>query len=124
MGASIFVPTSGSFTAVDAVLGRDRALVNFTINIQHDLKLCNAAGTEGAIPVASALGMGKRDEIAFYWALPRERFEAACKARKPFRVTAPPGAAGAFARRRIRQYALLVPISLSGSKAATLKTTL
>ena len=123
MDASIFLPTSATFTAVDAVLGRGRALVNFTINLQHDLKLCNAAGTEGAIPVARALGVGEGDEIAFYWALPRRRFEAACKARKPFRVTAPPGAAGALAGRRIRQYALLVPFELrDGSEAATLKT--
>ena len=123
MDASIFLPTSATFTAVDAVLGRGRALVNFTINLQHDLKLCNAAGTEGAIPVARALGVGEGDEIAFYWALPRRRFEAACKACKPFRVTAPPGAAGALAGRRIRQYALLVPFELrDGSEAATLKT--
>jgi hypothetical protein len=124
MDASIFLPTSASFTAaVDAVLGRFRALVNFTINLQHDLKLYNAAGTEGAIPVARALGVGKGDEITFYWALPRGRFEAACKAGKPFRVIAPPGAAGALAGRRIRQYALLVPFELrGGSEADTLKT--
>jgi len=78
----------------------------------------NAAGTEGAIPVARALGVGKAEEIAFYWALPRERYEAACKARKPFRVAMPPRLKRSLAGRRIRQFALLVPFELRGHSEA------
>ena len=118
LAAAVFVPKAANYTGVDAVLGAGKALVNFTINLQHDLKLCNAAGTEGAVPVARALGVGDAEEIAFYWALPRERYEAACKARKSFRVISPPGAAGALMRRRIRQYALLVPFELRGRSEA------
>lgn len=116
LAACVFVPSSASFTAVDAVLGRDKALVNFTTDLKHELKLVNSAGTEGVIPVARAIGVGEAAEIAFYWAMPDVRYEAACKARKPFCATAPPGAAGALASCRIRQYALLMPFMLTGER--------
>ncbi len=66
--------------------------------------------------------MGEAAEITFYWALPRERYDAACKARNPFRIAALPGAAGALTSYRVRQYALLVPFELRGHSAAAAKT--
>ena len=105
--ATICVPTTANYTAVDAVLGRGRALVNFTIDTSHELKLVHAARPgEGAAPVAAALGLG---EVDFYWVLPRTRYEAVCRSRKPFPVVAPTTTGVVLPR--IRQFALCVPLA-------------
>ena len=88
LDATLFVPSSGTYTSVDAVLGRGRALVNFTINTAHQLKLMHTTRCgEGAAPVAVALERG--NAFDFYWVLPPERYDAACKRRKPFPVVFP-----------------------------------
>ena len=64
-----YTPSSGTFTAVDAILPND-ALVNFTINVNHVAKM-DGLGTkfnEGVGPVADALGIV--DDIHFLLASP------------------------------------------------------
>ena len=82
-----YIPSSGTFTAVDAILPND-ALVNFTINDVNHLVKMYGLGTkfnEGVGPVADALGIV--DDIYFYWLLPEIRYKEACKTRKSFSVT-------------------------------------
>jgi hypothetical protein len=111
LDASLFAPRSANFTAVDAVLGRGRALVNFTINLSHALLRFNGARTEGVEPVADAMGLGAG--VDFYWALPPERFDEACARGREFRVAAAPdGVQG----RRITQYAVRVPFERLGGR--------
>ena len=105
--ATVFVPTSANVSGVDAVLGHGKALVSFTIKDEHNLVLKHSTLDEGAVPVATALGVTGDSDIVFYWALPRERYAIACKRGKPFPVvglnpdsTAP---------HRVQQYALCVP---------------
>ena len=94
---ALYVPGSSSYTAVDAVLPGN-ALVNFSIDVSHE-------SGEGAAPVADALGVA--GDIAFYWALPKEKFEKACKAGKPF-----PVAGQQLGRKRtLKQYFLCVPLT-------------
>ena len=109
LDSTIFVPSSTNYTAVDAALGRSKALVNFTINMEHELKLHHATRVgEGAAPVADALGA---PEITVYWALPSERYDAVRRRRTPFPVTGlVRGALGASERSRVKQYALRVPL--------------
>ena len=84
---------------------RDKALVNFTIDLKHDVKLQHGErNDEGAAPVADALGT---KDITILWALPRARYELVQRQRKPFAVKA---RAGAMAQRRVRQYAICVPL--------------
>ena len=105
LNATVFVPESTNYTAVDAVLGRDRALVNFTINLKHDVELhLGERDDEGAAPIADALGTA---DVTIFWALPRARYELAQRQRKPFAVKA---RTGAMAQRRVRQYAICVPL--------------
>lgn len=109
LDATVFVPKSTNYTAVDAVLGRGKALVNFTINRKHDFKLQHGErNDEGAAPVADALDTA---EITIYWALPRTRYEQVQRRRQPFTVIKPRG--GAVLQRRIRQYAICVPLGLN-----------
>jgi hypothetical protein len=109
LDSTIFVPSSTNYTAVDAALGRGKALVNFTINTEHELKLHHATRVgEGAAPVADALGA---PEISFYWALPSSRYDVVRRRRTPFPVTGlVRGALGAAERSRVKQYALRVPL--------------
>jgi hypothetical protein len=105
LDASVFVPATTNYTAVDAVLGRDRALVNFTINRKHDFKLLHGERSdEGAAPVADALAT---EDITIYWALPRSRYELVQRRRQPFAIIKP---RGNMAQRRVRQYAICVPL--------------
>ena len=107
--ATVFVPTKTNFTAVDAVLGRGRALVNFTINRKHAIKLVHSKlSNEGAAPVAAALGLCSNDgegAFDFYWALPPDRYDAVCKQRAPLPVTDQ----AKRPRIAVRQFALRVP---------------
>jgi hypothetical protein len=106
LDATVFVPESANYTAVDAVLGRGKALVNFTINMKHDLKLQHSErDEEGAAPVADALGNA---DVTMYWALPRSRFEQVQRRRQPFAVIKPRG--DAKAQRRVLQFAICVPL--------------
>jgi hypothetical protein len=106
LDATVFVPSTANYTAVDAVLGRGRALVNFTINTKHDFKLQHGErNDEGAAPVADALASA---DITIYWALPRTRYEQVRRRRQPFPVIKPRG--GVKAPRRVRQYAMCVPL--------------
>jgi hypothetical protein len=109
LDSTVFVPSSRNYTAVDAALGRGKALVNFTINTEHELKLHHAERVdEGAAPVADALGA---PEITFYWALPSARYDMVRRRRTPFPVTGlVRGALGAAERSRVKQYALRVPL--------------
>ena len=109
LDSTIFVPSSTNYTAVDAALGRGKALVNFTINTEHELKLHHATRVgEGAAPVADALGA---PDIAFYWALPPARYDVVRRHRAPFPVTGlVRGDLGATERSRVKQYALRVPL--------------
>ena len=106
LDATVFVPESTNYTAVDAVLGRGKALVNFTINVKHDIKLQHGErDDEGAAPVADALGTS---DITIYWALPRSRYEQVQRRRQPFAVIKPRG--DAKAQRRVLQFAICVPL--------------
>ena len=109
LDSTVFVPSSRNYTAVDAALGRGKALVNFTINTEHELKLHHAVRVdEGAAPVADALGA---PEITFYWALPSARYDMVRRRRTPFPITGlVRGALGAAERSRVKQYALRVPL--------------
>ena len=102
-------PVGEAADGVDAALGRSKALVNFTINNGHELKLHHATRVgEGAAPVADALGA---PEITFYWALPSSRYDVVRRRRTPFPVTGlVRGALGAAERSRVKQYALRVPL--------------
>ena len=105
-----FTPSSPTFTAVDAVLP-GRRLANFTIDLKHELKMTGQAskGGEGVALVADALGIS--GEIVFYWLLPRERFQMACKAKKAFPVTGQqPGSA-----RTVRQFFVCVPFEFEAA---------
>ena len=105
-----FTPSSPSFTAVDAVLPGN-ALVNFTVNVKHELKMRDASGKEGVGPVADALGI--TGDIAVYWVLPGPRYKQACDAGKPFPVTRQhPGDT-----RKVRQYFVCVPFVFGQSGA-------
>ena len=81
-----YIPSSSTFTAVDAILPND-ALVNFTINVNHVAKMYGLGSkfNEGVGPVADALGIV--DDIHFYWLLPEIRYKEACKTGKSFSVT-------------------------------------
>ena len=68
-GPFFYVPRSGTFTAVDAILP-GRKLVNFTINLDHSLILLGKRNTEGVFPVADALGIIGLTDIAFYGRCP------------------------------------------------------
>jgi hypothetical protein len=106
LDATVFVPESTNYTAVDAVLGRGKALVNFTINVKHDIKLQHGErDDEGAAPVADALGTS---DITIYWALPRSRYEQVQRRRQPFAVIKPRG--DAKVQRRVLQFAICVPL--------------
>ena len=99
---TMFTPSSPAFTAVDAVLPGS-ALVNFTVNVKHELKMRDASGKEGVGPVADALGIS--GDITVYWVLPEPRYQQACDAGKPFPVTRQlPGDT-----RKVRQYFVCVP---------------
>ena len=107
LDATVFVPEATNYTAVDAALGRGKALVNFTINVKHDLKLQHGErDDEGAAPVADALGNA---DVTMYWALPRSRYEEVQRRRQPFAVIKPRGDAKAQ-HRVVRQYAICVPL--------------
>ncbi len=118
--ATVFVPAKTNYTAVDAVLGRGRALVNFTINRKHTIKLVHSKlSSEGAVPVAIALGLFPADEdeggaFDFYWALPPDRYDAVCKQRKPF----PVADQALWPRIVVRQFALRVPLDAQRTIAA------
>lgn len=84
LSARLLVPRSGTYTAIDAVLGQSKALVNVTINSKHGLKLFNKALTEGVIPTAAAMGIDLNSKITFYWALPQARYDEVCKKNVPF----------------------------------------
>jgi hypothetical protein len=101
------VPTAANFAAVDAVLGRGRAPDDFTA---HKLVLVHKARPgEGAAPVAAALGL---EEVDFYWALPRARYDDVCRSRKPFPVALPEhNGRDCVALPRVRQFALCVPLA-------------
>jgi hypothetical protein len=106
LDATVFVPESTNYTAVDAVLGRGKALVNFTVNVNHDIKLQHGErDDEGAAPVADALGSS---DITIYWALPPSRYEQVQRRRQPFAVIKPRG--DAKAQRRVLQFAICVPL--------------
>jgi hypothetical protein len=105
LDATVFVPESSNYTAVDAVLGGSKAIVNFTINLNHDVKLHHGErNDEGAAPVADALSTA---DVTIYWALPRTRYEEVRRRRQPFAVIKPRG--GAIAQRHVQQYAICVP---------------
>jgi len=104
--STLYVPSSSSYTAVDAVLP-SRALVKCTIDLGHEVKMYGAGrrSGEGAAPVADALGVA--GDIVFYWVLPEERFLKACKAGKPFPVAGQqPGR-----ERALRQFFVCVPFA-------------
>ena len=112
----LYAPSSGTFAGVDAVLP-NRALANFTINLEHTL-LVRGKGSrraEGAAPVAEALGLhgSKGEAVPFYWVLPPERFEAACRRGRPFPVVG-----GGASEPSIRQFALCMPFELELRGAA------
>ena len=108
LDATLFVPTSSSFTSIDAVLGRGKALMNVTINLRHDLKLVSKKlANEGAVPVIAALGHMSGADVAFYWVLPTERFEMMCKSGKKPLISGKSIDGATF---YIRQYAVCVPI--------------
>ena len=99
-----YAPTSGTFTAVDAVLPNN-ALANFTVNVKHAAKMYGNGkkSKEGVAPVADALGI--EGDIVFYWVLPRIRYDEACKAKVPFAVTGQsPGDT-----RKVKQFFVCVP---------------
>ena len=99
-----YAPTSGTFTAVDAVLPNN-ALANFTVNVKHVAKMYGNGkkSKEGVAPVADALGI--EGDIVFYWVLPRTRYDEACKAKVPFAVTGQsPGDT-----RKVKQFFVCVP---------------
>ena len=104
---ALYVPSSSSYTAVDAVLPGS-ALVNCTIDLSHEVKMYGAGSRsgEGAAPVADALGVA--GDIVFYWVLPEARFKKACKAGRPF-----PGTGQQPGRERtLRQYFVCVPFTI------------
>jgi len=72
------VPKAGTFAAIRAELPGPR-LVNFTINTDHELLLYADNHTQGLVLVANALGFSA-GRIPFFWALPRERYDAASRA--------------------------------------------
>ena len=110
LDAAVFVPNSKTFTAVDAVLGRGRLLLNFTISTDHKLLMSNTAGSEGAAPIAKALGVAPSEDIKFLWVLPTERFDMVRREGKPFKVVAAtPGSSSGAAHGRVVQFALRVP---------------
>ena len=85
-------------------------LINFTISTQHKLLMSNAAGSEGATPIAKALGVAPSEDIKFLWVLPADRFDLVRREGKPFKVveaTQGPGSVAAHAR--VVQFALSVP---------------
>ena len=109
---NMYVPDRSTFTAVDAVLPGN-ILVNFTVNVKHELKMYGAENksSEGAVPVADALGVS--GDIVFYWVLPEEGYRKACKAGKPFpvtgqRLTDPP--------RKVKQFFVCVPFKFMSTK--------
>jgi hypothetical protein len=121
LDTAVFEPRSKNFTAVDAALGRGRLLLNFTINTDHKLIMSNQAGSEGAAPVAEALGVAPGKDIDFLWVLPTERFNKVREAGKPLKVVkASQDASSGAAQRRVAQYALCVPferrVPASGSR--------
>lgn len=103
---TILVPSSGSFTAIDAVL-QDGSPANVTINVEHDLKLRGrgARGGEGLIPVADTLGL--RDTITMSWVLPEERYDvlrrAAVQAKQPSSRSRKPDATAVNAKQTSRR---------------------
>jgi hypothetical protein len=110
LDAAVFVPSSKTFTAVDAVIGRGRLLLNFTISAEHKLLMSNTAGSEGVGPIAKALGVAPSEDINFLWVLPAERFDIVCRGGKPFKVIAAPlGPSSSGALGRVVQFALRVP---------------
>jgi len=110
LDAAVFVPNSKTFTAVDAVLGRGRLLLNFTISTEHKLLMSNTAGSEGAAPIAKALGVAPSEDIKFLWVLPTERFDMVRREGKPFKVVAAtPDSSSGAAHGRVVQFALCVP---------------
>lgn len=105
---TIFVPTNLNYTAVDAVLGQGLALINFTVNTSHELRLVHATRPdEGAALVAAALNLSM---VNFYWVLPRPRYDEVCRTSKAFPVVFPSERAGVVLP-RIRQLALCVPLA-------------
>lgn len=106
---TMYTPASPSFTAVDAVLPGN-ILVNFTIDLKHEVKMYGAGSkaSEGAAPVADAMGVS--GDIVFYWVLPEDAFRKACKAGKPFPVT---GQQAGNAR-TVKQFFVCVPFAFAG----------
>ena len=104
LSSTLFKPRSGNYTAVDAVIGCNSALCNFTVNLEHTVLRYNKPRTEGIEPVADALGVPQNGSVDFFWVMPPSRYAKACE-RGPFVVIdAPPGANA----RRVLQYALCV----------------
>jgi hypothetical protein len=104
LGSMLFKPRSGNLTAVDAVIGRNAALCNFTVNLGHTALRYNKLRTEGIEPVADAVGIPPSGSVDFYWVLPPSRF-AKAREQGPFVIVdAPPGANA----RRVVQFALCV----------------
>ena len=106
LAKTVFVPRGGNYTGLDAVLPGRRP-VNFTINLQHDLKLQHATLTEGVVPALKALGLPTGSDIHFYWVLPRQRFDTACKGGIKALIKGPDDVMAEFSA-RVVQFALLV----------------
>lgn len=106
LAKTVFVPRGGNYTGLDAVLPGRRP-VNFTINLQHDLKLQHATLTEGVVPALKALGLPTGSDIPFYWVLPRQRFDTACKGGIKALIKGPDDVMAEFSA-RVVQFALLV----------------
>ena len=92
-----FIPRSKNFASIDLILPGQR-LANVTINDEHALLLYAKDGTQGLVPVAKALGIADGGQrIPFFWVMPRERYDIACRKGTPFPVRGvppPPRTAG------------------------------
>ena len=91
-------PMQKNFTAVDCILA-DNSLVNFTINLEHNILLYGQDGEEGLIPVVDLLGLS--GDITFYWALPRARFDEAVKSGKAWPLKLQPSKALVAAQQQL-----------------------
>lgn len=70
----IWVPRAANFAAIDLILPGQRP-ANFTIDQAHKLLLFAKKKAQGLVPVMESLGLPSAGRIAFYWVVPRERFD-------------------------------------------------
>jgi hypothetical protein len=85
---TIFVPQPSNYSGLDAVLPGSR-LINFTVNLDHDLKLQHATQKEGVVPVLAALNMLTATKVNFYWVMPKQRYDEARKKSHSVQVKGP-----------------------------------